>query len=583
MQGFMPAGGMGRVQAPPSGPGMQAPQQPQQGLPPMIGVGDLVEALCEGWGDSWFPGTVREMLPNGDIQVLWDGDEPSISNLRPGLVRRRAGAKPAAAVEPKPAELPPAPQPPPDAGTGNNHTPHQMGQAVGNGAAWMHQPQQDGPMHAQPVPQQLSQQQTGFDFGKASQPQPQPDVSKDADLNLVRQAADPNAGTAALTRLYRYDFGPGDDVSGPMANLRRRVEVELKGGYTIEVSLNILRPEGQHGSDASQSHPSRINEHDGLARSMGASQHAPAAGTMPMSSTAPAAAGVPSQQPPAAQTQPQSQWQLPQQSPPSQSSQQPAAGAPPRGPPPFGPPPSGPPPAGPPPPGPPLGMAQSMGQMQACPGLQPGAQPQQSLPQQPPQQQQQTQPPQSQQQQQQQQQQQCLGRGMPPMMAKQPQQVPQMGNPQMQGQPMEAGMYQPGMMQQNQPSGPPQPLGGRVPMMAKQPQQQVQQMGNPPMQGQPMEAGMYQPGMMQQNQPSGPPQPPGGRVPHMMTKQPQQVHQQTGNPPMQGQAMDAGMFQQGMMQQPRGPPQPPGGMQGSFQMPGMVPMMASPAQPFPKL
>mmetsp|Transcript_48212 Transcript_48212/g.88803 ORF Transcript_48212/g.88803 Transcript_48212/m.88803 type:complete len:537 (-) Transcript_48212:128-1738(-) len=536
MQNFIPAGPMGRVQAPPLGPGMQVQQPGLQQQSPPLAVGDAVEAQCEGWGDSWFPGSIRELLPSGEVQVLWDGDEPSISNLRPGLVRKRAGAKPAAAVEQKPAEVPAALPPRPDAGT--NHAPSQMGHAIGNGAVWMQQQQQpppDGVLHTQPPQQQL-----GFDYGMAAGKgavQQQPEVANQVQdsLNLVRPPPDPNAGTASLTRLYRYDFGPGDDITGPMANLRRRVEVELKGGYTIEVSLNILRPEGQHGSDASSQQPqapqpSRINEQDGSVGSVVASQHVPAAGTMPMSSTAPA-----SMTPPA---QTQSQWQLPQQPGPCQQQPQQQgaqAGAPPRGPPPSGPPPSGPPPAGPPPPGPPLGMTPpSMGgQMQASTPMQPGAQPllerpaapQQSLQQQPPQQ---SQPQQQLPPQQQQQQQQCLGR-VPPMMAKQPQQGVQMGNPSMQGQAMDGGMFQPGMMQQNQPSG--HPPGGRVPMMAKQPQQVPHQMGNPPMQGHSMESGMFQPGMLQ----------------------------------------------------PRGPPQPQGGMQGGFQMPGMVPMMASPGQAFPKL
>jgi len=355
--------------------------QAQDASPPPLAVGDAVEAQCEGWGDSWYPGSVRELLANGEIQVLWDGDQPSISNVRRALVRRRGGVKPLTAPsnEQKPAEpqsLPPqgapAPPPGPDAtGTAalGGHSmmtqpEPQMGQAMAPQTAPM--AQQTRPPLAEGMPAagaMLPGMPAGGDLPQAQA------QGQDADLNLahLRPPADASASTAAMTRLYRYDFGPGDDINGPMANLRRRVEVELKGGYTIEVSLNILRPEGQHPSEQSQQpqqqmqpqqlqQPSGMTEPDSSSRSVqSAMLPAANAGGMDQSGGLPPQGLAPPQQP---QPAVQSTWQMP------------AAGLMP----PAGPPPRGPPPSGPPPPGPPLSMQPQasvpMQQQQACGGLQ---------------------------------------------------------------------------------------------------------------------------------------------------------------------------------------------------------------------
>ena len=58
----------------------------------MFTVGMRVEAQCVGWGPDWYPGVVRQLLPSGEVQVLWDGDDPSISNCPPDLVKPRIPA-----------------------------------------------------------------------------------------------------------------------------------------------------------------------------------------------------------------------------------------------------------------------------------------------------------------------------------------------------------------------------------------------------------------------------------------------------------------------------------------------------------
>lgn len=50
--------------------------------------------------------------------------------------------------------------------------------------------------------------------------------------------------STATPRTYRYELGPGDDLASPVADLRRRVEMELKDGRSITVSIHIVRPAG---------------------------------------------------------------------------------------------------------------------------------------------------------------------------------------------------------------------------------------------------------------------------------------------------------------------------------------------------
>jgi len=58
-------------------------------------VGDVVEAQCPGWGEDWFPGVVRKLWAD-QIQVLWDGESPSVSNVDSSCVRSAMGADVAA-------------------------------------------------------------------------------------------------------------------------------------------------------------------------------------------------------------------------------------------------------------------------------------------------------------------------------------------------------------------------------------------------------------------------------------------------------------------------------------------------------
>jgi len=54
---------------------------------------------------------------------------------------------------------------------------------------------------------------------------------------------------------YRYDFGPGDDIATPIANLRRRIEVELRDGCVVSLALHVVRPEGAPASVSGVSRP----------------------------------------------------------------------------------------------------------------------------------------------------------------------------------------------------------------------------------------------------------------------------------------------------------------------------------------
>jgi len=66
--------------------------------PGLLKIGEGIEAQCPGWGVEWHSGTIRDLLPNGEVQVLWEGDAPSISNVPPALVRRKVLPTAAAAA-----------------------------------------------------------------------------------------------------------------------------------------------------------------------------------------------------------------------------------------------------------------------------------------------------------------------------------------------------------------------------------------------------------------------------------------------------------------------------------------------------
>ncbi len=52
----------------------RAQAERQEAAPPLV-VGDIVAALCPGYGEARFHGRVRKLLPSGGVQVLWD-EEP---------------------------------------------------------------------------------------------------------------------------------------------------------------------------------------------------------------------------------------------------------------------------------------------------------------------------------------------------------------------------------------------------------------------------------------------------------------------------------------------------------------------------
>jgi hypothetical protein len=48
-------------------------------------------------------------------------------------------------------------------------------------------------------------------------------------------------GDSAVPQVYRYEFGATDDVDVCFVNLRRRIEVELGRGYTVQMCLQVAR------------------------------------------------------------------------------------------------------------------------------------------------------------------------------------------------------------------------------------------------------------------------------------------------------------------------------------------------------
>lgn len=170
-----------------------------------------MEAQCAGWGPEWYPGVVRSLLPSGEVQVLWDGDEPSISNVSPALVRHIGGAPcggavatPSDGTSVAPVQAPPT-EDPPAAATA-------AGGADGGGGVGRKHPAEEMAPSPSTVPA------------------------------VVPQLAVPGS---VAPHSYRYDLGPGDDVAAPVANLRRRVEAELRDGCRVVVALHISRPAGR--------------------------------------------------------------------------------------------------------------------------------------------------------------------------------------------------------------------------------------------------------------------------------------------------------------------------------------------------
>lgn len=168
-------------------------------------INDEIEAQCAGWGEDWFPGTIRDLLPNGDIQVLWAGDDPSISNVSPGLIRRRASAT--AAAPPVAAEAPAAVAPPAAAAV------PALGAAAG-------------------IP-------TASEAAGVKRPPEAPS----AELRAAESLDAAKAQDAASA--YRYELSPGNAVGESVANLRRRVEAKLQDGCRVTVLLHITRPAGR--------------------------------------------------------------------------------------------------------------------------------------------------------------------------------------------------------------------------------------------------------------------------------------------------------------------------------------------------
>jgi len=260
MQTGTPANGMSTLQLPTAGvpekmasalPGVgrmqstETPQVAQLAAGPAAAVlalraGDAVEAQCAGWGSQWFPGVVRELLPGGEVQVLWDGDEPSISNLPPSSVRPRQqqqqqqGDKAGETVACSASA--PAPQSTPTTLPSHQQQGDSPAQVFASGGAQAVQPACEDTSGGQTQKRSLTDTV-------------QPGVQTSPTL---RDAV------AASPRSYRYELGPGDDVAAPMANLRRRVSAELRDGCSVTVQIRIVRPGGRPEADKEQCVPAGV-------------------------------------------------------------------------------------------------------------------------------------------------------------------------------------------------------------------------------------------------------------------------------------------------------------------------------------
>lgn len=229
--------------------------QPAVGLPavavPAFKIGDAVEAQCAGWGAEWFPGKVRELLPNGEVQVLWEGDEPSISNLPPSAVRLRKQQQQQADTAEEStvacSASTPAPQSAPTTLPG----------------------QQQGDLPAQALASKEAQNVTPASeaaSGGQTQKRLTDEQGGSQSIEMKLGTAQPIAqtlpaardGVAASPRSYRYELGPGDDVAAPMANLRRRISVELRDGCSVTVQIRIVRPAGRPEADKEQPVPTGV-------------------------------------------------------------------------------------------------------------------------------------------------------------------------------------------------------------------------------------------------------------------------------------------------------------------------------------
>eukprot|EP00439_Symbiodinium_sp_Y106_P045956 s3508_g5.t2 len=205
-------------EAPPPSQPMPQPAQPVLPLPvapasppAALQVEELVEAQCAGWGDDWFPAKVRELLPNNEVQVLWEGEEPSISNVALSMVRRRGSgdatgiAERASACEPMSQPLAAAPAAPADPA-------------------------------AAPPPQTLPQ----TELEAPSRKRPAAEAVSSGPLMAVCSRTATSVEVDGP--LLEFSLRPGMEFSEAFANLRRRLELELKEGRKLSVRLRVVRP-----------------------------------------------------------------------------------------------------------------------------------------------------------------------------------------------------------------------------------------------------------------------------------------------------------------------------------------------------
>lgn len=167
-------------------------------------VGDKVEAKCAGWGDIYFPAVVREVLPSGDIQVLWEGDEPSISNIARKELRKRGG------------------------------------------------------------PDETAGETSGEQGSTQTSSQAVPDPPTDAERPHGEEQNGTSSSAVSPSELgpviISFEARPGDDVSENFVSLRRRLEDEIRNGCRIAVSLVVTRP--QHRPEVPASSPTESSRNE---------------------------------------------------------------------------------------------------------------------------------------------------------------------------------------------------------------------------------------------------------------------------------------------------------------------------------
>jgi len=207
---------------------------PSAPIPGVYKAGDAVEAQCGGWGDDWFPARVREVLPSGEVQVLWEGEDPSISNVTADLVRHR---------QPEPG---PAPAPAEPAAVAPVVAPAALVPVVAPAAPVPVVNGTSGPFH---LPEASAAEAMAENGKKRAREEATATATVEAATSDTAGQAELRFAPAPPPPILRFELGPQEDITEALANLRRRLEVELKDGRQMSISLFVSRPSGRPQAD----------------------------------------------------------------------------------------------------------------------------------------------------------------------------------------------------------------------------------------------------------------------------------------------------------------------------------------------